>query len=175
MILLTSAITIHILVFPWRLPTCITDCTFHATGHVSTQLSCLSYRFPPVPAKFLTETQSVLNIIRNVQVPNGGLRFLQAVKVNDNNTFYIRGSVHLNSKLIRSNKMQPDSGIYLLQNHSTCSGCPSHPSSGVNKTVIAASGTDHSILVKTFLQRGLIGPRWRRCVLKGFKRPIAKT
>ena len=28
---------------------------------------------------------------------------------------------------------------------STCFGCPSHPSSGEHKTVIAASGTDHSI------------------------------
>ena len=29
--------------------------------------------------------------------------------------------------LIRSNKMQHYAGIYLLQNHSTCFGCPSHP------------------------------------------------
>ena len=40
--------------------------------------------------------------------------------------------------------MQQDAGIYLLQNHSTCFGCPSHPSSGVHKTVTAASGTGHS-------------------------------
>jgi hypothetical protein len=32
--------------------------------------------------------------------------------------------------LIRSNKMQQYAGIYLLQNHSTHFGCPSHPSSG---------------------------------------------
>ena len=32
-------------------------------------------------------------------------------------------------------------GIYLQQNHSTCYGCLSHPSSGVHKTVTAASGT----------------------------------
>ena len=37
--------------------------------------------------------------------------------------------------LIRSNKMQQYAGIYLLQNHSTCFGCPSHPSSGVHNTV----------------------------------------
>ena len=36
--------------------------------------------------------------------------------------------------LIRSNKMQQYAGIYLLQNHSTCFVCPSHPSSGVHKT-----------------------------------------
>ena len=28
-----------------------------------------------------------------------------------------------------------------LQSHSTCFGCPQHPSSGVLKTVTAASGT----------------------------------
>ena len=37
--------------------------------------------------------------------------------------------------------MQQYAGIYLLQNYCTCFGCPSHPSSGVNKTVTAASGT----------------------------------
>ena len=59
--------------------------------------------------------------------------------------FYIHGSVHRNSILIRSNKMQQYAGIYLLQNHSTCFGCPSPPSSGLHKTVTAASGTGHSI------------------------------
>ena len=58
---------------------------------------------------------------------------------------YIHGSVHRNSILIRSNKIQQYAGIYLLQNHSTCFGCPLHPSSGVHKTVTAASGTGHSI------------------------------
>ena len=48
-------------------------------------------------------------------------------------------------KLVRSNKMQQYAGIYLLQNHSTCFGCPSHPLSGLHKTVTAASGTGHSI------------------------------
>ena len=33
--------------------------------------------------------------------------------------FYIHGSVHQNSILIRSNEMQQYAGIYLLQNHST--------------------------------------------------------
>jgi hypothetical protein len=41
--------------------------------------------------------------------------------------------------------MQQYAGIYLLQNHSTYFGYPSHPSSGVQKTVTAASGTGHSI------------------------------
>ena len=63
----------------------------------------------------------------------------------EKDAIYIHGSVHRNSILIRSNKMQQYSGIYLLQNHSTCFGCPSHPSSGVYKTVTAAFGTGHSI------------------------------
>jgi len=37
--------------------------------------------------------------------------------------------------------MQQYAGIYLLQIYSTCFGGPSHPSSGVHKTVTAASGT----------------------------------
>ena len=69
--------------------------------------------------------------------------------------FCIHGSVHHNCMLIKSNKMQLYAGIYLLQNHSTCFGCPSHPSSGVHKTVTAASGTCHSIWATTFLQHGL--------------------
>ena len=77
--------------------------------------------------------------------------------------FYTHGSVHHNSILIRSNKMQQHEGIYLLQNHSTYFGCPPYPSSGVHKTVTAASGTGHSIWVKTFLQRGR-WPRWRKVV-----------
>ena len=36
-----------------------------------------------------------------------------------------------------------------------------HPSSGVLKTVTAASGTGHNTGTATSLQRGLIRPRWR--------------
>ena len=36
-----------------------------------------------------------------------------------------------------------------------------HPSSGVLNTVTAASSTGHNIGTATFLQRGLIRPRWR--------------
>ena len=80
-------------------------------------------------------------------------------------TWYIlHGSVHRNSILIRSNKTQQYAGIYLLQNYSTCFGCPTRPSSGVHKTVNAASGTGHSICATTFLQRDHIWPRWRKAV-----------
>ena len=58
--------------------------------------------------------------------------------------------------LIRSNQMQQYAVIYLLQNHSTSFGCPSHPSSGEHKTATAASGTGHNIWETTFLQRGQI-------------------
>jgi len=47
--------------------------------------------------------------------------------------------------LMKSNKMQQYADIYLLLNHSTCFGCQSQPSSGVHKTVIAASDKDHTI------------------------------
>ena len=57
--------------------------------------------------------------------------------------FYIRGSVHLYSRLKKSNEMQHYASIYLLLNYSTCFGRPSHPSSGEHKTVAAASGTDY--------------------------------
>jgi len=59
--------------------------------------------------------------------------------------FYIRGSVHRNSRLKKSNEIQQYADIYLLLNYSTCFGRPSRPSSGVHKTVFAASGTDHTI------------------------------
>jgi len=41
--------------------------------------------------------------------------------------------------------MQQYAGICLLQNYSTCLGCLLRPSSGVHKTVTAASGTGHNI------------------------------
>ena len=59
--------------------------------------------------------------------------------------FRIHGSVHRDSILIRSNKMQQYAGIYLLQNHSIYLGCPSHPSSGIHKIVAGASGAGHII------------------------------
>ena len=70
--------------------------------------------------------------------------------------FYIHGSVHRDSVLIRSNEMQQYAGVYLLQNYSTCFGCLSHPSSGIHQIVTAASGTGHSVRATTFRQRGLI-------------------
>jgi len=59
--------------------------------------------------------------------------------------FYIRGSMYRNSRLKKSNETQQYADIYLLINYSTCFGRPSRKSSGVHKTVVAASGTDHTI------------------------------
>ena len=80
--------------------------------------------------------------------------------------FYIPGSVHRNSRLKKSNEMQQYADIYLVLNCSTCFRCPSCPSSGVHKTVVAVSGTDHTIWGASFLKRdeirtdlGLYGPR----------------
>ena len=58
--------------------------------------------------------------------------------------------------LEKSNKMQQYADIYLLLNYSTCFERPSHPSSGVHKTVAAASGTDHTIWGASFLKRDQI-------------------
>jgi len=48
--------------------------------------------------------------------------------------------------------MQQYADIYLLLNYSTCLGCPLRPSSGVHKTVVAPSGTDHTIWGASFLK-----------------------
>ena len=54
--------------------------------------------------------------------------------------------------------MQQYAGIYLQQNYSTCFGCQSHPSSGVHKTVTAASGAGHiTHLSNNLLQAWPIG------------------
>ena len=70
--------------------------------------------------------------------------------------FYIRSSVHRNSRLKKSNEMQQYTDIYLLLNYSTCFGRPSRPSSGVHKTVDAASGTDHTMWGASFFKRDQI-------------------
>jgi len=49
--------------------------------------------------------------------------------------------------------MQQYEDIYLLLNYSTCFGRTSSPSSAVHKTVVAASGTDHTIWGASFLKR----------------------
>jgi len=70
--------------------------------------------------------------------------------------FYICSSVHRNSRLKKSTKMQQYADIYLLLNYSTCFGRPSHPLSGVHKTVVAASGTDHTVWEARFFKQDLI-------------------
>ena len=57
------------------------------------------------------------------------------------------------TRLKESNQMQQYADIYLLQNYSTCFVDPSHPSSGVHKTVVAVSGTDHTVWTASFFKR----------------------
>jgi len=52
--------------------------------------------------------------------------------------------------------MQQYADIYLLVNYSTCFGRPSRPSSGVHKTVVAASGTDHTVWGASFFKHDQI-------------------
>ena len=56
----------------------------------------------------------------------------------------------------KSNKMQMYADNYLLLNYTTCFGRPSRPSSGVHKTVVAASGTDHTVWGASFFKRDQI-------------------
>jgi len=49
--------------------------------------------------------------------------------------------------------MQQCADIYLLLNYSIHFGRPSRPLSGVQKTVVAASGTDHTIWGASFFKR----------------------
>ena len=56
----------------------------------------------------------------------------------------------------KSNEMQQYADMYLPLNYSTCFGRPSRPSSGVYKTVVAASGTDHTIWGASFFKRDQI-------------------
>ena len=58
--------------------------------------------------------------------------------------------------------MQQYADIYLLVNYCTYFGRPSCPSSGVHKTLVAASGTDHTIWGTRFLKRDLISSRLRK-------------
>ena len=58
---------------------------------------------------------------------------------------YICSCVHRSYRLKKSNEMQKYADIYLLLNYSTWFGRPSHPPSGVHKTVVTASGTDHTV------------------------------
>ena len=66
--------------------------------------------------------------------------------------------MHRNSRLKKTNEMQQYANIYLLLNYCACFERPSRSSSGVgiHKTVVAASGTDHTIWRASFLKRDQI-------------------
>jgi len=85
---------------------------------------------------------------------------------NSRKFFNILGSVHRNSGLKKSNEMQQYADIYLLINYSTCVGRPSRPTSVIEKTVVAASGTHRTIWGASFLKRDeirtVLGPSLTR-------------
>ena len=61
-------------------------------------------------------------------------------------------------------EIQQDAAVcryLLLLNYSTYFGRPSRPSSGIHKTVVAASGTDHTIWGASFFKRDHLGHVWR--------------
>jgi len=69
-------------------------------------------------------------------------------------TVYVKHIIY--SSLNKSKEMQQYADIYLLLNYSTCFGRPSRPSSGVRKTVVVASGTDHTMWGASFFKRDQI-------------------
>jgi len=74
-------------------------------------------------------------------------------------------------------KIQPDATVcrYLFTAKSLYMFRVSqHPSSGVLKTITAASGTGHNTGTATSLQRGLIRPRWRE-VATPVLRPVPEA
>jgi len=59
----------------------------------------------------------------------------------------------------------------VLQNHSTCFGCPLHPSSGVHKTVVTTTGTSHVYRSGSYLTLAwpnLTMQKWGSCPTYGF-------
>jgi len=80
------------------------------------------------------------------------LRYQQRYKTNQQ----IKNRDISYSSLKNSNKMRQYADIYLLLNYSTCFGRPSRPSSGVHKTLVATSGTDHTIWGTNFLKHNQI-------------------
>ena len=82
---------------------------------------------------------------------------------------YVYGSVHRWSILINVQQDTTQSSLFIiLQVHSTCFGCQTHPSSGVNKTVTTASGTVQ------LLPTWPAWPRWREVAAQKI-RPVPKA
>ena len=48
--------------------------------------------------------------------------------------------------IIKNQREAAFSSFYLMRDHSTCFGCSLHPSSGVHKTVVMATGTSHVLV-----------------------------
>ena len=69
----------------------------------------------------------------------------KSVCTKETSLFYVHGPVHYKAILINVQRDAKICSLYfiLLQDHFTCFGCRPHPSSGVHKTVVTATGTSH--------------------------------
>ena len=76
--------------------------------------------------------------------PCGIYTLLQVVCCVNWREFYVHGLVHHKS-IINVQRDATLCSLYfiLMQDHSTCFGCHPHPSSGVHKTVVTATGTSY--------------------------------
>jgi len=103
----------------------------------------------PCPfGRFVTTFQKLFSLIITVLTLFLKICDLQFASASADKTAVLTKCIRLN----KSNKIQQYADIYLLLNYSTCLGRPSRPSSGVHKTVVAASGTDHSIWEASFFK-----------------------
>ena len=83
---------------------------------------------------------------------------LQDLTEIESEKFYVYGSVYRRCILLIVQRDATQNNLFIiLQVHSTCFGCQTHPSSGVHKTVTTASGTGHIFCAATSLQRGKVG------------------
>ena len=73
-----------------------------------------------------------------------GVKWLSEHLSSVNHVFYFCGSVHLKSIYISNQQDAALSSLFiLLQNHSTCFGCPLHPSSVAHKTAVTTTGASY--------------------------------
>ena len=103
--------------------------------------------FAAQPSSKLAARKRVLNVQQRVQI--------------NKSFYYLYGSVHHNIFYEITNRCSyMHSILFHCKVHSTCCGCFTHPSSGVQFiTVSTATGTNHSIVSATYSQCGL-RPHW---------------
>ena len=116
---------------------------FPSTSSISTFISFISLQH------FSLRLQLLFNLEVHIETRNLNT-CLQLYSSNSWLSFYVYGSVHRWSVLITVQRDATQSSLFIiLQVHSRCFGCQTHPSSGVHKTVTTASSSL------------LAWPRWR--------------